>query len=174
VVVSVLRVHLKPGLDRVAAGLAVGALSLPLRRRQVLQELGSGPTCGVKGLKRGPEGAVVVQPAGVFLFVVSNDLGPLLRKQTAQSDGPGHLSVRQVMDDLPGRPFAGRRADVKPLCAKAFKRSHLWETKSWSDTSCLPSMARVIWEQVSRVKPLDMTAEEYEQDSAKRLKETLY
>ena len=59
-------------------------------------------------------------------------------------------------------------------CAKAFKRSHLWETKSWSDTSCLPSMARVIWEQVSRVKPLDMTAEEYEQDSAKRLKETLY
>jgi len=59
-------------------------------------------------------------------------------------------------------------------CAKAFKRSGLWETERWADACALPSMARVIYSQVSRVKPIDMTVEEYEQDSEKRLREQLY
>ncbi len=54
-------------------------------------------------------------------------------------------------------------------CAKAFKRSGLWQTERWADCSTLPSMARVVWEQVSRVKPVGMTAEEYERDAEKRL-----
>jgi len=59
-------------------------------------------------------------------------------------------------------------------CAKAFKRSGLWQTESWADSCALPSMARVLYAQVSRVKPIDMTVEEYEQDSEKRLREQLY
>jgi len=59
-------------------------------------------------------------------------------------------------------------------CAKAFKRSGLWETERWADGDALPSMARVIYSQVTRVKPIDMTVEEYERDSEKRLREQLY
>ena len=59
-------------------------------------------------------------------------------------------------------------------CAKAFKRSGLWQTESWADACTLPSMARVLYAQVSRVKPIDMTVEEYEKDSDKRLREQLY
>jgi len=59
-------------------------------------------------------------------------------------------------------------------CAKAFKRSGLWETASWADPCALPSMARVLYAQVGRVRPIEMTVDEYERDSEKRLREQLY
>ncbi len=56
-------------------------------------------------------------------------------------------------------------------CPKAFKRSGLWERERWGDPAGLPSMSRVLWEQINRVKPLAMTAEEFERDTESRLKQ---
>jgi hypothetical protein len=56
-------------------------------------------------------------------------------------------------------------------CAKAFKRSALWQVETWADRQTLPSMARVLYQQISKVKPPEVTVEEYERDSESRLKQ---
>ncbi len=57
-------------------------------------------------------------------------------------------------------------------CPKAFRRSKLWEPEQWPDRKALPSMARVLWDQLP-VKPA-ATPEEYERASEEGLKRTLY
>jgi len=56
-------------------------------------------------------------------------------------------------------------------CPKAFRRSRLWEPGEWPDRAALPSMARVLFEQL---KLADKTVEEYERESEEGLRRTLY
>lgn len=56
-------------------------------------------------------------------------------------------------------------------CPKAFRRSRLWEPGEWPDRAALPSMARVLFEQL---KPADKTVEDYERESEESLRKTLY
>ena len=57
-------------------------------------------------------------------------------------------------------------------CAKAFKRSGLWERERWPDAASLPSMARILWEQID-ARP-QCGVEEYERDMEDRLRKGLY
>jgi PPOX class probable FMN-dependent enzyme len=59
-------------------------------------------------------------------------------------------------------------------CAKAFKRSGLWERERWPDVAGLPSMARVLWEQTDAKPAGQCSAEEYERDMEDRLRKGLY
>lgn len=59
-------------------------------------------------------------------------------------------------------------------CAKAFKRSGLWERERWPDVAGLPSMARMLWDQIE-AKPAGLSCvEDYERDQQERLRKTLY
>jgi hypothetical protein len=59
-------------------------------------------------------------------------------------------------------------------CAKAFKRSGLWDRDRWPDVAGLPSMARMLWDQID-AKPVALcSAEEYERDMEERLRKGLY
>ncbi len=59
-------------------------------------------------------------------------------------------------------------------CAKAFKRSGLWDRDRWPDVASLPSMAKMLWEQID-AKPASLrSAEEYERDMEDRLRKGLY
>ena len=73
------------------------------------------------------------------------------------------------------RPPVGIGVEVEECylhCPKAFRRSKLWEPEQWLDRKALPSMARVLWDQLP-VKPA-ATPEEYERASEEGLKRTLY
>jgi len=75
------------------------------------------------------------------------------------------------------RPALGIGVEVEECflhCAKAFRRSGLWQKESWAEPETLPSMGRVMWEKMNRLKPVGMTVEEYEQDLEVRLKQGLY
>lgn len=54
-------------------------------------------------------------------------------------------------------------------CARAAKRSALWDPARWPDGSAVRSMQRIIWDLLP-VKPAGMTVEEYERDSSERVK----
>ncbi len=56
-------------------------------------------------------------------------------------------------------------------CAKAFRRSQLWDSTQWEDRAALPSMARVLFDQL---KPEGKTLAEYERESEEGLRRTLY
>jgi len=73
------------------------------------------------------------------------------------------------------RPPVGIGVEVEECylhCAKAFRRSKLWEPEQWPDRKALPSMARVLWDQLP-VKPA-ATPEEYGRASEEGLKRSLY
>jgi hypothetical protein len=48
-------------------------------------------------------------------------------------------------------------------CPKAFKRSHLWAPEQWPASDALPSMARVLFDQI---QPAGITREDFERDVA--------
>jgi PPOX class probable FMN-dependent enzyme len=56
-------------------------------------------------------------------------------------------------------------------CAKAFRRSGLWDPEGWPDRSVLPSMACVLYE---KLRPEGKTLEQYERESEEGLQRTLY
>ena len=59
-------------------------------------------------------------------------------------------------------------------CAKAFKRSGLWERERWPDVAGLPSMARMLWDQIEAKPAGHACVEDYERDQQERLRKTLY
>jgi len=59
-------------------------------------------------------------------------------------------------------------------CAKAFKRSGLWERERWPDVAGLPSMARMLWDQIEAKPAGHARVEDYERDQQERLRKTLY
>ena len=59
-------------------------------------------------------------------------------------------------------------------CAKAFKRSGLWERERWPDVSALPSMARMLWDQIEAKPPGHACVEDYERAQQEGLRRTLY
>ena len=54
-------------------------------------------------------------------------------------------------------------------CARAAKRSGLWDPTRWPDGSGVRSMQRMIWDLLP-VKPAGMTVEDYERESNERVK----
>jgi PPOX class probable FMN-dependent enzyme len=59
-------------------------------------------------------------------------------------------------------------------CAKAFKRSGLWERERWPDVTGLPSMARMLWDQIEAKPAGHACVEDYERDQQERLRKGLY
>ena len=59
-------------------------------------------------------------------------------------------------------------------CAKAFKRSGLWEQERWPDVSALPSMARMLWDQIEAKPAGHASVEDYERAQQEGLRRTLY
>jgi uncharacterized protein len=72
------------------------------------------------------------------------------------------------------RPLVAIGVEVEECffhCPKAFRRSSLWDPERWLDRAALPSMARVLFDQV---RPAGKTLVEYERESEEGLKRTLY
>jgi len=58
-------------------------------------------------------------------------------------------------------------------CPKAFIRSGLWKHEEWPDPSVVPSMSRMLWDQLP-TRPPFATVEEFEAESKRRVQKTLY
>ena len=59
-------------------------------------------------------------------------------------------------------------------CAKAFKRSGLWDQSRWPDVAGLPSMAKILWEQIDLQATATCSVDEFEVDMENRLRKGLY
>ena len=59
-------------------------------------------------------------------------------------------------------------------CAKAFRRSGLWDRERWPDVAGLPSMAKILWDQIGLKATAQCTADDYERDMEDRLRKGLY
>jgi len=84
------------------------------------------------------------------------------------------VEILESLTAMGKRPQAAIGVEVEECfmhCAKAFRRSGLWERERWPDVSELPSPQRILGDDAP-VK--NGTFEEYERDSKERLRTTLY
>jgi len=88
-------------------------------------------------------------------------------------DGP-ILSRLEVQGKQPKVAIGVEIEECFLHCAKAFKRSGLWERERWPDVAGLPSMARILWDQIDLEATAQCSAEDYERDMEARLRKGLY
>lgn len=62
---------------------------------------------------------------------------------------PGILEGMAVNDRLPKLAIVVEVSEVFLHCAKAFRRSHLWDPAHFQDRSAMPSLSKIILEQTS-------------------------
>src|SRR6266700_5497608 len=124
VAVAVRGINLEPLLDRIGSELVMRACSQPLVLAQAFEDLQRRFARPVHGFQRWTDGPVAREDAGVVLFVVALDLRLVLGDEYAQPDGSRHLAVRDVVHDLPWRPFAGDGGAVELVVAQVRERVH--------------------------------------------------
>src|SRR5438105_7756395 len=110
VVVRMGGVNLQPLLEGVGPALGVSALPGPLLVGEGFQDLQVGLARPAHRLDRRLYRAVAGQPLRVLGFVVTGDLGVVLRKQLAQAARSPDLAVGEVMRDLARSPLVSGRA----------------------------------------------------------------
>jgi PPOX class probable FMN-dependent enzyme len=100
---------------------------------------------------------VLVNPAVGLLFVVPG------MNETLRINGEARLTLDAglrerlaVQGRLPASVMVVRVRAAYMHCAKAFMRSKLWDPESWPDRSTLPSLGRILADQIA----LGQTAEE--------------
>lgn len=88
------------------------------------------------------------------------------REETLRLNGRAYIVRDPVLLErataMGKRPDAGIGVAVEEVflhCAKAFKRSKLWQPASWPDAAAVPSMAKMLLDQA---KPEGMTLEDLE------------
>src|SRR4026208_1311373 len=103
------------------------------------------------------------------------------REDTLRVDGRACI-VRdgEILDRLAvqgKRPKVAIGVEVEECflhCAKAFKRSGLWERERWPDVSALPSMARMPGDRDRATPAGHACVEDYERAQQEGLRRTLY
>ena len=100
------------------------------------------------------------------------------REETLRVNGRASIirdaEILELVTAHDKRPLVAIGVEVEECffhCPKAFRRSGLWDPERWLDRAALPSMARVLFDQV---RPVGKTVEEYERESEEGLKRTLY
>jgi len=100
------------------------------------------------------------------------------REETLRVNGRASIirdaEILELLTAHDKRPLVAIGVEVEESffhCPKAFRRSGLWDPEQWLDRAALPSMARVLFDQV---RPSGKTVEEYERESEEGLKRTLY
>ena len=115
---------------------------------------------------------LVVNPHVGLLFLVPG------REETLRVNGRGWITRDP---DLLARlavegktPLLAVGVEVQQCflhCAKPFRRAHLWASDRWPAGDALPSMAKVLFDQI---KPEGMTLEDYERDIQESYTKRMY
>jgi len=84
---------------------------------------------------------------------------------------PDVLEPLTAMGKVPNLAIGVEVEEAFMHCAKAFRRSGLWDTSRWPDASGLATPQRILFDHAGLA---DKPYEEYERESMERLKTTLY
>lgn len=107
--------------------------------------------------------------AGLLFLIAGVDETLRVNGRAALTDEPELLDRMTFKGKAPQLGIIVEVEEVFFHCARAFKRSRLWDPDSWMDRSELPSLGQIIADQV---KSCDLTSEELDrslEESNKRL-----
>jgi PPOX class probable FMN-dependent enzyme len=107
--------------------------------------------------------------AGTLFMVPNMDETLRVNGRAWLTDDPDLLSQMTMQNRQPLLGIVIEAEEVYFQCARAFKRSKLWQPDTWIDRSALPSFAKILHDQI---KPDGMsveTLETYNEESNRRL-----
>ena len=87
---------------------------------------------------------------------------------------PAILETMSVNDRVPKLAIVVKVREVFMHCAKAFRRSHLWNPDHFQDRSELPSLSKIILDQTTGAPSDDAAMRKIDDDLEEEYKRTLY
>ncbi len=92
---------------------------------------------------------IIGNPHAATLFMVPNmDETLRVNGRAWITDDPDLLSQMKMQNKQPILGIVIEAEEVYFQCARAFKRSKIWQPESWIDRSTLPSFAQILYDQV--------------------------
>lgn len=118
---------------------------------------------------------ILANPNVGLLFVVPGFDDTLRVNGRAQlSTDPGILKMMTVKERAPNLAIIVTVVEVFMHCAKAFRRSHLWDPDYFLDRDEMPSLAKIILDQTSGAPVDQVEMKKIDDELEKEYKRTLY
>jgi PPOX class probable FMN-dependent enzyme len=93
---------------------------------------------------------ILANPSVGLLFIIPGFDDTLrVNGEASLVTDPGLLADMRVNDRLPTLAIVVRVAEVFLHCAKAFRRSHLWDPAHFQDRTEMPSLSKIILDQTT-------------------------
>jgi PPOX class probable FMN-dependent enzyme len=117
---------------------------------------------------------IVVNPTVGLLFIIPGFDDTLrVNGRASLTTDPELLESMRVNDRIPTLAIIVRVGEVFMHCAKAFRRSHLWDPDHFQDRSEMPSLVKIILDETS-VAPAEDEMRKIDADLEEAYKRTLY
>ncbi len=117
---------------------------------------------------------IIANPSVGLLFIIPGFDDTLrVNGRASLTTDPAILESMRVNNRVPNLAIIVRVGEVFMHCAKAFRRSHLWDPNHFQDRTEMPSLIKIILEETS-VAPADDEMRKIDADLEEAYKRTLY
>jgi hypothetical protein len=118
---------------------------------------------------------ILANPTVGLLFIIPGFDDTLrVNGQASLLTDPEVLESMRVNDRIPRLAIVVRVDEVFMHCAKAFRRSHLWNPDHFQDRGALPSLSKIILDQTTGAPSDEDEMRKIDDDLEEEYKQTLY
>lgn len=118
---------------------------------------------------------ILANPSVGLLFIIPGFDDTLrVNGQASLVTDPKVLEGMRVNDRIPRVAIVVKLTEVFMHCAKAFRRSHLWDPEHFQDRSAIPSLSKIILDQTSGAPDSEEELRKIDADLEVEYKRTLY
>ena len=118
---------------------------------------------------------ILANPSVGLLFVIPGFDDTLrVSGQASLTTDPAILTTMSVNDRVPKLAIVVKVSEVFMHCAKAFRRSQLWNPDRFQDRRELPSLSKIILDQTTGAPSDDDEMQKIDDDLEEEYKRTLY
>ena len=118
---------------------------------------------------------ILANPAIGLLFVIPGFDDTLrVNGQASLTTDPALLTEMSVEDRVPKLAIVVRVTEAFMHCAKAFRRSHLWDPAHFQDRREMPSLSKIILDQTTGAPGDDATTRQIDDELEAEYKMTMY
>lgn len=120
-------------------------------------------------------GNILANPSVGPLFIIPGfDVTLRVNGQASLVTDPGILQAMSVRDRVPKLAIVIRVSGVFLHCAKAFRRSQLWNPEHFQDRSEMPQLAKIILDQTTGALNDDAQMRKIDDELEEDYRKTLY
>ena len=118
---------------------------------------------------------IIANPHVGLLFIIPGYDDTLRVNGTAALvTDPALLESMRVNDRLPNLAIVVKVAEAFLHCAKAFRRSRLWNPENFQDRAAMPSLMKILLDQTSGAAPEGEAMQKIDADLEDEYKQTMY